>query len=92
MSIRSFITLSVVAAMVAGCGASVEYNSDYDPTADFSNIRTYQWAERTPTGDDDPRGSGGLRGSSPGVSRTPRACRSSWLIACVMRISCGISS
>ncbi len=55
MSIRSFITLSVAAAMVAGCGASVEYNSDYDPTADFSNIQTYQWAQRTPTGDDDPR-------------------------------------
>jgi hypothetical protein len=55
VSIRSFITLGVAAAMVAGCGASVEYNSDYDPTADFSNIQTYQWAQRTPTGDDDPR-------------------------------------
>ena len=41
--------------MVAGCGASVEYNSDYDPTADFSNIRTYHWAQRTTSGDDDPR-------------------------------------
>jgi len=55
VSIRSFITLGVAAAMVAGCGASVEYNSDYDPTADFSNIRTYQWAQRTTSGDDDPR-------------------------------------
>ena len=55
MSIRSFITLGVAAAMVAGCGSSVQYNSDYDPTADFSNIRTYQWAQRTPSGDEDPR-------------------------------------
>ena len=55
MSIRNYVILGLATAMVAGCGASVNYNSDYDPTADFSNIRTYQWADRTPTGDDDPR-------------------------------------
>jgi hypothetical protein len=55
VSIRSFVTYGVAAAVLTGCGSSVQYNSDYDPTADFSNIRTYQWAQRTPTGDDDPR-------------------------------------
>lgn len=55
MSIRSLVTLGITAATIAGCGAGVQYNSDYDPTADFSDIRTYQWAQRTPTGDDDPR-------------------------------------
>ena len=55
MSTRSYLTLGLATAMLAGCAASVKYNSDYDPTADFSNIRTYQWADRTPKGDDDPR-------------------------------------
>lgn len=55
MSSRSLVILGVAAALTAGCSAGVKYNSDYDPTADFSDIRTYQWAERTPKGDDDPR-------------------------------------
>jgi hypothetical protein len=55
VSIRSFVTCGVAAAVAVACGSSVQYNSDYDPTADFSNISTYQWAQRTPSGDDDPR-------------------------------------
>ena len=39
---------------VATC-SGVTYSRDFDPTANFSDYRSYAWAERTPTGDDDPR-------------------------------------
>lgn len=38
---------------LAAC-SGVTYSRDYDPTASFSDYRSYTWAERTPTGDDDP--------------------------------------
>jgi hypothetical protein len=54
---RSLTNLSaaILIGMGTACSASVQYASDYDPTANFSNITTYQWASRTPSGDDDPR-------------------------------------
>ena len=55
MTFRTLGTMALVALVGSACSPSVTYNSDYDPTADFSNLRTYQWAERTPSGDDDPR-------------------------------------
>ncbi len=55
MSIKSLTALGVISVLVAGCGSGVKYNHDYDPTADFSNLETYAWAERVPSGDDDPR-------------------------------------
>ncbi len=55
MTTRTLPSLAAAVLIGAACSPSVQYNSDYDPTADFSNITTYQWAQRTPTGDDDPR-------------------------------------
>jgi len=52
---RTKAILSLIAAVsIVACGG-VKYNSDYDPQADFDGLSTYQWAQRTPTGDDDPR-------------------------------------
>ncbi len=42
------------ALLVAGCGG-LQIDVDYNPQADFSAIQTYAWAQRTPSGDDDPR-------------------------------------
>jgi hypothetical protein len=47
-------TLLLGGLAIAAC-SGVKYSSDFDPTADFSDYRAYAWAERTPTGDDDPR-------------------------------------
>ena len=55
MSFKPLAVLGALAAVVVGCGPGVQYNHDYDPTADFSNLHTYAWAERVPSGDDDPR-------------------------------------
>jgi hypothetical protein len=33
----------------------LQVDTDYDPQADFAAVETYAWAQRTPTGDDDPR-------------------------------------
>ena len=55
MTTRTLTCLAATILIAAACAPSVTYNSDYDPTADFSNLTTYQWAERTPSGDDDPR-------------------------------------
>ncbi len=41
--------------LLAGCGGSLDIYSDWDPEADFTNLRTYQFAERVATADDDPR-------------------------------------
>ena len=52
---RTKAILSLLAAIsIAACGG-VSYNADFDPTANFDGFNTYQWAERTPTGDDDAR-------------------------------------
>ena len=37
------------------CGGGITIQTDYNPQTDFSTFQTYRWAERTPTGDDDPR-------------------------------------
>lgn len=42
------------ALLVAGCGG-LQIDVDYNPQADFSAMQTYAWAQRTPSGDDDPR-------------------------------------
>ncbi len=52
---RDVISCLATAAFLAGCGGGLKVDTDYDPQADFASMRTYQWAQRTPTGDDDPR-------------------------------------
>ncbi len=37
------------------CGGGLQIDTDYNPQADFSAIQTYAWAQRTPSGQDDPR-------------------------------------
>ena len=42
------------AMLVSGCGGA-SFTSDYDPGANFSSLQTFQWAERPPQENDDPR-------------------------------------
>ncbi len=51
---RAMILPVVVMTLLAAC-ASASYTSDYDPSASFSDYRTYRWAVRPPQGRDDPR-------------------------------------
>ncbi len=48
------IWCAAFALPVAGC-AGLQIDTDYNPQVDFSAIRTYAWAQRTPSGEDDPR-------------------------------------
>lgn len=50
---RTVLFVSMVG--LAACGSGIQIQNDYNPQQDFSGYRTYRWAERTPTGDDDPR-------------------------------------
>ena len=50
---RTVLFVSMVG--LAACGSGIQIQSDYNPQQDFSGYHTYRWAERTPTGDDDPR-------------------------------------
>lgn len=50
---RAVLFVSMVG--LAACGSGIQIQSDYNPQQDFSGYHTYRWAERTPTGDDDPR-------------------------------------
>jgi len=43
------------AVFLSGCGGGLQIDTDYNPQADFSAIQTYAWAQRTPSGQDDPR-------------------------------------
>jgi len=43
------------ALALVGCGGGIDISSDWDPGADFSNLKTYQFADRVSTADDDPR-------------------------------------
>jgi hypothetical protein len=52
---RLKLALSFVAAVSVVACSGVKYRSDFDPQASFSGFNTYSWADRTPTGDDDPR-------------------------------------
>jgi len=49
------LVLFVCAAGLAACGGGIQIQTDYNPQQDFTGYHTYRWAERTPTGDDDPR-------------------------------------
>ncbi len=44
----------VLALTLAGCGG-VTVQSDYDPRADFASLKTYQWTEKVPAEQKDPR-------------------------------------
>ncbi len=44
-----------MATLLAGCGSGLSIRTDFDPQASFAGFETYAWAERTETGDDDPR-------------------------------------
>lgn len=52
--VGAVLTLASALVLVA-CGGGVTVSSDYDPGVDFARYGTYAWAERTETGDDDPR-------------------------------------
>ena len=52
---RNMISCIATAVLLAGCGSGLKVDTDFDPQADFASMRSYQWAQRTPTGDDDPR-------------------------------------
>jgi len=41
--------------LLTGCGSSMDLSTDWDPEADFTNRKTYQFAERVSTKDSDPR-------------------------------------
>ena len=55
MNCRNVIGSLATAAFLAGCGGGIKIDTDFDPQADFASMETYAWAQRTPTGDDDPR-------------------------------------
>ncbi len=44
---------ALLVAMVAACSSGLRVVTDFDPTADLSGFRTYQWAERSGLGRDD---------------------------------------
>ena len=45
-----FVLLCCTVALLAGC-SSVSVTSDYDPSADFSGLKTYKWVKLQGTGD-----------------------------------------
>lgn len=49
------VALAALLAVVAACSSGLRVATDFDPTADLSGYRTYQWAERSGLGRDDPR-------------------------------------
>jgi hypothetical protein len=49
------LALPAIAAVLTGCSAGLRVFTDFDPEADLSAYRTYQWAERRASGKDDPR-------------------------------------
>ena len=55
MTRRHIISLAAVAALLAGCGGGLSIRTDFDPQTSFAGFNTYSWAERTESGDDDPR-------------------------------------
>ena len=52
---RNVISSLATAAFLMGCGGGLRVDTDFDPQADFASMETYAWAQRTATGDDDPR-------------------------------------
>ncbi len=52
---RNVISSLATAAFLAGCGGGLQVDTDFNPQVDFASMETYAWAQRTPTGDDDPR-------------------------------------
>ena len=49
-----FALLAAVIGLSA-CGSGIKIRTDYDPSADFSGLETYQWAQRQRTDNDDSR-------------------------------------
>ncbi len=52
---RKVISSLGTAAFLMGCGGGLQVDTDFNPQVDFASMETYAWAQRTPTGDDDPR-------------------------------------
>lgn len=50
--ITKYLGLMIVVAALAGC-STMEINTDFDPRANFANLKTYDWLDepRKPTGD-----------------------------------------
>ena len=44
-----------LALMMTGCGGGMDISTDWDPEANFDNLKTYEFAKRVSTADDDPR-------------------------------------
>jgi len=55
MRSQSLAWCAASAVFLSGCGGGLQIDTDYNPQADFSAIQTYAWAQRTPSGQDDPR-------------------------------------
>jgi hypothetical protein len=54
--LRAAPLLALISTLgLVACGGGVAVNSDYDPGADFASYQSYAWAERSESGDDDPR-------------------------------------
>ncbi len=51
------VRFALLAAVIglSACGSGIKIQTDYDPTADFSALETYRWAQRQRTDDLDPR-------------------------------------
>ena len=41
---RAALGLAIVAGAVSGCAGGLSYNHDFDPSANFTALRTYVWA------------------------------------------------
>jgi len=55
MRFHRLIGCAASALLVAGCGGGLQIDTDYNPQADFASVETYGWAQRTASGQDDPR-------------------------------------
>lgn len=51
---RRVVFVVALIALASGC-SSTDLATDYDPEFNFGSLRTYRWAERTVSKDDDPR-------------------------------------
>lgn len=51
------VGVAMLAAVIglSACGSGVKIQTDYDPSADFTSLDTYQWAQRQKTDSLDPR-------------------------------------
>ena len=56
---KPMFAMVALSLALSGC-ASIDVNTDYDPTTDFTAYQTFAWMEGTGGGSDDPRVAGDL--------------------------------